>query len=56
MQAIGLLGETLILLLLPHAHVIARASLVRFILFDGAGFLCLLVALWCTRRLKPAAC
>ena len=36
-QAIGLLGETLILLGLPEGHGILAASLLRFILFDGGG-------------------
>ncbi len=51
MQAIGLLGESLIFLSVPAAHAIARGSLTRFIAFDAAGLLLLaaavvLVALW----------
>jgi len=50
MQGIGLVGETLILFGLPLAHSLARQSLLRFIAFDGAGLLALLVALLVTRR------
>ncbi len=49
MQSIGLLGESLILSSLPPAHVLARASVVRFILFDTAGLLLLLAAAWLTQ-------
>ena len=49
MQSIGLLGESLILLTLPTAHALARASVVRFIVFDAAGLALLLVAAWMTR-------
>ena len=51
MQAIGLLGESFILLSLPAAHVVARASLGRFIAFDAAGLALLVVAYFSTRRL-----
>jgi hypothetical protein len=50
MQAIGLLGETLIWLGLPAAHSMLRANLLRFIAFDGAGLLLLLLAICLTRR------
>ena len=46
MQAIGLLGETLILISLPLGHSILQASLMRFITFDGAGLVLLLLAIW----------
>lgn len=45
MQAIGLVGESWIWLALPQAHPVARASLLRFMLFDGAGLALLLAAL-----------
>jgi uncharacterized membrane protein YjfL (UPF0719 family) len=48
MQAIALLGETLIGLSLPPAHSALRTSLLRFIAFDGAGLLLLLLAIWLT--------
>ena len=50
MQAIGLLGETLIWLGLPPTHSVLRDSLLRFIAFDGAGLLLLLLAIWLARR------
>ena len=50
MQAIGLLGETLIWLSLSPAHNLLRASLMRFIVFDGAGLVLLLVAIWLSIR------
>jgi hypothetical protein len=46
MQATGLLGETLIWLSLPLAHSVLRASLLRFIAFDGIGLALLLLAVW----------
>jgi len=50
MQAIGLLGESLIWLSLPPAHATLQASLLRFIAFDGAGLLLLLLAVWLVQR------
>ncbi len=54
MQAIGLVGEILILVSLPQGYALAAQSITRFIYFDGAGLLSLLVAVWVTRR-QPAA-
>ncbi len=51
MQAIGLLGETLLLRSIPSAHLILSASILRFIIFDAAGLLLLLVAAAYTFRL-----
>jgi hypothetical protein len=50
MQAIGLSGETLILLSLPALHAVARTTTTRFILFDAAGLAALCLAAWITRR------
>ena len=50
MQAIGLLGETLILISLPFSNSIIQASLMRFIAFDGAGLVLLLLAIWFVRH------
>jgi len=50
MQAIGLLGEILIWLGLPPAHSVLQASLLRFIAFDSAGLVLLLLAIWLVRR------
>jgi hypothetical protein len=44
MQAIGVLGESLILVSLSSGHLVARATISRFILFDGAGLLLLALA------------
>jgi len=52
MQLIGLVGETLLRTSLPPNEVVLRATASRFILFDGAGLLLLLIALWITRPLK----
>ena len=46
MQATGLLGESLIYYLLPTTHLIARSSILRFIIFDGLGLLALVAAAW----------
>ena len=46
MQTIGLLGETLIWMSLSPAQRVLRSSLLRFMAFDGAGLVLLLLALW----------
>lgn len=53
MQAIGLLGETLIYASLPVTSAILRASILRFIIFDGLGLLALLAAAWLVRPYPP---
>lgn len=54
MQSIGLIGESLILMTLPAVHLVARASIIRFIVFDAAGLVLLLAAAWLTQPLyKP---
>ena len=50
MQAIGLVGEMLILLSLPPGYALAAQSITRFIFFDGAGLLALVAAAWISRR------
>jgi hypothetical protein len=50
MQAIGLLGESLILMSLPPIHSVLQTSLRRFIVFDFSGLVLLLLALWFVRR------
>jgi hypothetical protein len=50
MQAIGLLGETAIYAGLPAVHVVARASIARFIAFDTFGLLALVAATWLNRN------
>jgi hypothetical protein len=49
MQAIGVVGESLILAGLPPEYGIARQSIMRFIVFDLAGLVCLLLAAWVSR-------
>ena len=51
MQAIGFTGETMLLLTFPPGHEVLRASMGRFILFDGVGLVALLAALLLTARL-----
>lgn len=51
MQAIGLSGETVLLLALPSGHTALQASAMRFILFDGGGLVLLIIAA-CISRLK----
>jgi hypothetical protein len=45
MQAIGVVGETLLLLTFPAGHAVIHDSVTRFILFDGSGLVLLLIAL-----------
>lgn len=45
MQTIGVLGESVLLTTIPGSYHILRDSILRFILFDGAGFLILIFAL-----------
>lgn len=46
MQAIGLLGESILLIrIVPTEHLLLRSSILRFIIFDAAGFAFLLLAL-----------
>lgn len=52
MQSIGLLGETLIYAALPVSYVLARSSIMRFVLFDALGLLALLAAVWISRSEK----
>ncbi len=49
MQAVGVLGESLLWLTLPPGHVQLAASTLRFMMFDGLGLLALLIALWISR-------
>ena len=49
MQALGVLGETFILLSLPAGHTLLADSILRFIAFDAAGLPALGAALLLTR-------
>ena len=44
MQFVGLIGESYILSTLSVEHLILRNSILRFIIFDGAGLLFLVLA------------
>lgn len=50
MQAIGLAGESLILLSLSGGHPVAASTVTRFIAFDGAGLGLLVLAAWAARQ------
>jgi hypothetical protein len=45
MQGIGFIGETLLFVNLPITHLVLRSSVLRFMIFDGSGFILLLIAL-----------
>lgn len=45
MQAIGLMGESLLLVTFPQGHAAIRETVIRFIVFDGTGLVFLLLAL-----------
>lgn len=49
MQAIGLTGETILLLTLPDGHAVLSSSILRFIAFDGFGLTALITA-WLLSR------
>ncbi len=51
MQAIGAIGESILLATFPEGHAAIRASVGRFIVFDGGGLVLLLLALLITRRI-----
>lgn len=52
MQSIGLVGEAFVYTTLTANHALARASVVRFIIFDGAGLVLLITAGWITRNVQ----
>lgn len=49
MQAVGVFGETLLWLTLPPGHAALSDTALRFISFDGGGFLALAAALYLVR-------
>jgi hypothetical protein len=50
MQALGFFGEGALLLLLPNGHEALRATVGRFLWFDGAGLLLLAAAVLLVTR------
>jgi hypothetical protein len=55
MQAIGLVGESFIWAGLPVIHQNARATIGRFVLFDGFGLVAILLAGWLLQRVWKAS-
>ena len=52
-QLVGLLGESYILLTTASTHLPLKSSLLKFILFDAAGFLLMLIGyIWIAKRIK----
>jgi hypothetical protein len=54
MQAIGVIGETILLLNLPGSHPTITSSTERFIVFDGGGLVLLIIALVITRQIRSS--
>ncbi len=52
MQAIGVFGETILLLSLPGSHPMITSTTERFIIFDGGGLVLLITALLITRQIR----
>jgi hypothetical protein len=52
MQLTGLVGESTILSTLTKEHAVLRESILRFIAFDGAGLVLLLIAWLLVRKLS----
>lgn len=50
MQTLGLVGESFILSTLGVEHVLLRASVIRFIVFDGSGLIFLGLAFFLSRK------
>jgi hypothetical protein len=50
MQVVGVIGEGIILITIPPVHTILHTSLLRFIAFDAAGVVVLIVAVWLARK------
>lgn len=48
MQAIGMVGESLLYPTIPLEHKVLRGSVMRFIVFDGVGLVLLVTALFLT--------
>lgn len=52
MQAVGLTGESIIVLTLPEGHAVLSSSIMRFIAFDGMGLAALITAWGITKGSK----
>ena len=51
MQTIGVIAESILLTTIPPDYLLLRSSILRFIIFDGAGVLILIGALFLTMHL-----
>jgi len=54
MQAIGVFGETILLMTLEGSHPLIKSTTLRFIYFDGGGLVLLLLAFFIIRRGRKA--
>ena len=54
MQAIGVIGETILLLNLPGSHPLITTTTERFIIFDGGGLVLLIIALVIARKIRSS--
>jgi hypothetical protein len=54
MQLIGLIGESWILMYLPPQNIVLNKSIVRFITFDAAGLVFLILSRWFSKNIKMA--
>ncbi len=45
MQAIGVIGESILLMAIPLKYALLHTSVTRFIVFDGSGLILLIIAL-----------
>ena len=54
MQAIGVIGETILLLNLPGSHPLITTTTERFIIFDGGGLVLLIIALVIARQIRSS--
>ena len=52
MQAVGVFGETILLFAIKGEHPLIKASVLRFIFFDGIGLVLLVIALMLVLRYK----
>lgn len=53
MQAIGLVGESLITISIPVEYIVIRSAITRFVVYDAAGLVLLIVAAWVSGRGEP---
>jgi len=51
MQIIGVIAESILLATIPGDYLLLQSSILRFIIFDSAGFLILIGALFLVRHL-----